>query len=316
MLSKEFYVKELEKELARREYLEFIRYCWHKNKEKDPFLTGIHTIKICQYIDYAFDEYRNGRSTFAIIQLPPQHGKSDLVSNFLPPRFLAEFPEKEIIMASHKADQAYKFSKFGRNILRHSKAFKELYPNIELMQDSQSVVTWELNNGIGKAQWFGIKSGIAGNGGDLNILDDYLKNREDADSPVIREKLWREFTDGMLTRRHDPCIFLIVATQWDVDDIIGRYKDNMKNNKNYPKAEILTFPAESKEYETGYLFPEMYSKEFYENQKIFLGSYGWMSLYQQTPTLRGGNLFNVSGINIIDIDNNIVYPYENNRIAA
>jgi len=313
MPTKDFYEKELTKELARRKHLNFIQYCWGKN---DPFLVGVHTVKICSYIDYAFDQYRKGKSTFAIIQTPPQHGKSDILSRYLPPHFLAEFPEKEAIIVSHCATQAYKFSKFGRKLFRSSDKFRELYPHIHLAGDSQRVENWELDNGIGKAQWFGVQSGIAGNGGDCNILDDYFANRGDADSAVMKEKVWNEFTDGMLTRRHDPSIFIIVATQWDVDDIIGRYTTKMKDNPKFPQAEIIKFPARSDSYESGYLFPEMYSKEFYEDQEIFLGSYGWLSLYQQTPTHRGGNLFQIGGVNIIDLDNETIYPYGTNKVAA
>jgi len=282
--------KELKRELARREHLEFIKYCWVKNKKTSPFIVGQHTKPICEYIDHAFSEYRRGKSTFGIVQMPPQHGKSDIISRYLPPRFLGEFPEKELVIASHTAKQAYKFSRFGRNLVKNSAQFKELY-DIELACDSQSVENWELSNGIGKAQWFGIQSGIAGNGGDCVILDDYFRTREDADSPVIREKVWSEFTDGMMTRRHDPSIFIMLATQWDVDDLIGRYKDLMERNPCFPKAEILSFPAEHEDYPEQYLFPELYSKQFYEEQKEIL---------------------QVNGIQIMDIDNNKVYPYASN----
>ncbi len=230
----------------------------------------------------------------------PTHN-SDLISRYFPPRFLGEFPEKELIIASHNLKLAHKFSRFGRNLLRRNANFQELY-DIQLAKDSQSVDTWELSNGIGKAQWFGLKSGIAGSGADCSILDDYLSKRQDADSPTIRETLWNEFTDGFVSRRHDPCIFIILATQWHVDDIIGRYEKKMKEDPAFPDAEVIVFPAKSEKYKTGYLFPEMYSPEFYEAQKAIKGEYGWMSLYQQTPILRGGNMFKINGINIIDLD--------------
>ncbi len=312
MLNNETKIQELQRELARREHIEFIRYCWVKNKDTSPFITGIHTKKICERIDYVMDQYRKGKSTFSIIQMPPQHGKSDIISRYFPPHFLGEFPEKELVVVSHKAEQAYKFSRFGRNLVRDSKQYKDLY-NIKLSQDSKSVQNWEVDNGIGKAQWFGIQTGIAGSGGDCVIVDDYFKKREEADSPVIREKVWNEFTDGIMTRRHDPSINIILATQWDIDDLIGRYVDLMESNKNFPQADIIKFPAESDEYPEKYLFPELYSKEFYESQKILLGDHGWNSLYQQSPTLRGGNLFQVDTIKIIDKDNNKIYNYADSK---
>lgn len=301
MLTKEFLKKEIRKELAKRKYINFIDYCWVKNKKYSPFLKGIHTKKICERIDYVLDEYRNGRSTFTIIKVPPQHGKSDLISNYFPPRFLGEFPEKEILMVSHCARQAYKSSKFGRRLLISNKKFKDLY-NISLAKDSRSVESWVLTNGLGKAQWFGILSGIAGNGADCLILDDFFSNRADADSEIIREKLWNEFCDGLVSRRHDPCIFFILATHWNLDDIIGRYEKKMQEDPKFPFAEVIKFPAQSKKYVNDYLFLEMYSKKFYETQKAIEGEFGWLSLYQQTPIRRGGNMFKIKGINIINTD--------------
>ncbi len=257
MLNNETKIQELQRELARREHLEFIKYCWVKNRETAPFHVGIHTKEICKRVDYVMDQYRKGKSTFTIVQMPPQHGKSDIISNYFPPHFLGEFPEKEIIVVSHQREQAYFFSRFGRNLVKDDKNYKDLY-DIKLSNDSWSVQSWSLENRIGKAQWFGIQSGIAGRGGDCVIIDDYFKTREDADSPKIREKVWNEFTDGVMSRRHDPSIIFIVATQWDIDDLIGRYTELMNNDKDRVMKEkyIAVFPGSRKQ-EIQNVFPEM-----------------------------------------------------------
>lgn len=290
---------ELQKELARRKHAEFIKYCWIKPNE--PFIIGYHTQIICDALDKALIDYNQGISTFKIITIPFQHGKSDAVSRYFPPRFLGLFPEKEILVVSHTADKAHSFSKFSRFIVTKSKKYQELFPYIHLAKDDRSVETWTLDNGIGKAQYYGLLSGIAGTRSDCTIVDDYCRNQEDADSPAIREKTWKEFVSGVITRRQHPCIFIMLATRWHIDDVIGRYIDNMnKPYSKYPKTEVINIPAMSNKYPTGVLFPELKPPSFYEEQKALLGQRGFMSLMQNDPLPDGGNMFDISGIKIID----------------
>lgn len=300
MLSYEEQINELQKEMSRRKQLEFIKYCWIKKTL--PFIVGTHTEKICTALDDAVNKFRKGFSSFKIFQVPPRHGKSDIISRYFPPRFLGEFPEKEVIVVSHVASKAYEFSRFGRNLIRNSKKYQKLYPEISLSKDAQNVQIWELANGLGKSQYFGITSGIAGSGADCVIIDDYCKNREDAESEVMRDKLWNEFTDSIITRRHDPSITIILATRWHIDDIIGRYEKEMLTNDEFPEAEIVSFPAintNEVKYSTGVLFPERFSEEYYKTQKGILSDYAFSALFQQSPILKGGNSFKYNRMKII-----------------
>jgi predicted phage terminase large subunit-like protein len=296
MLTIDKEIELLENELCRKSHLEFVKRCWIK---KDPFLVGRHTKEICDVLDEAMESYRNGKSYFAIVQVPPQHGKSELISNYFIPHFLGEFPEKEIILTSHKADQAYEFSQFSRDLIAENEEFHKLYPEIKLSKDAKNVKSWKISNKIGKAKYFGIVSGIAGAGADCAILDDYFRNRQDAESPIMRDKIWNEFTNGLITRRHDPSIVIILATRWHIDDIIGRCIEEMEKNKKFPQFKIVSLPAYHEDYPEGILFPELYSKEFYEEQEILLGEYGFLSLYQQTPIRKCGNNFVIDFIKII-----------------
>lgn len=288
-------VSSLNRSLARASHLDFIKYCW---PYESPYLVGRHTRKTCNKIDEAFRRYKNGLSTFIIVTMPPRHGKSEIVSVNLPPHFLGEFPEEEVLVVSHSAKLVYKFSRQSRQIVQ-SAAYNQLYPHVTLSKTSSSVETWDISNGIGRAQYAGILSGIAGLGGSLIILDDFFKNREDADSEVTSQKVWDEITDNVLLRMPNRVIFVILATRWNTYDPIGRIIEKI-GTENFPEFEIIHFPAMSDEYETGTLFPERFDINYYLGKKSFMTDYAWMSLMQNEPIRRGGNKFKTDNIKIVD----------------
>ena len=262
---------------------------------QNPFKRGIHTYGACGAIDKAFNYYRNGKSYFAIIEICFRHGKSDMGPRTAVPHFLGEFPDSEALVVTHSSSLCQKFSRSARDLIQSEK-FRELYPNIQLSKKSSSVGVWEIAGKYGKAQYSGIHGGTAGMGGGLILVDDYFGKREDAESSVMRDKVWDSFTDNIVTRRADPSIILILVTPWHVDDIVGRIKKRMKTDENFPRFELFSYPAKSEKYKTGYLFPERYSPEWYEAQKILLGKYGYRSLMQCDPTTKGGNAFNMGRV--------------------
>jgi len=283
---------------ARCRHLRFMEYCWQRHKD---FKIGVHTEAICNEIDTAFQNYRNGVSTFLIILVCHRQGKSEIVSRFLPAHFLGEFPDSEVVLTSHNATLAYKFSRFSRSVVKSSR-FHELYPDVGISKERAAVGEWGIEGTQGAAQFMGILSGTAGIGGNLIVVDDYLGTREDAESEVMREKLWDAYTDDIFTRRNHPCILLFTVTPWHVDDIVGRIKLKMDDDKSYPQFKVLKFPAKSSDYSTGYLFPEMYPEVWYKEQEVVLGKYGWASLGQCDPQIKAGNMLRTDKIKYYEDD--------------
>ena len=287
---------DLKKAQARTRHIEFIDYTWQK---KDKFIRGLHTGVACKTIDEAFEKYRNGISSFLKILIAFRHGKSDISSRYLPAHFLGEFPDDEVIVVSHSASKAYEFSRFGRKLL-NTPEYNKLYPDVKLAFDRQSVDEWEINNYNGKAQYFGIGGGAAGKGGNLLILDDYFANRQQAESKTYRERTWTAFTNDLLTRMAPVAIVLLVVTPWHVDDINGRIEREMKENPNFPDFMTVRFPAFSKKYKTGTLFPERFSKSWYSEQMAALGKYAAQSLMQCDPKLKTGNMLRIDKVKYYD----------------
>ena len=271
--------------------------------KRKPLIVGQHTRRVCAEIDEAIDRYREGISTFLVINIPFRHGKSDLVSRYLVARFAGLFPEDDIMLTAYSTPFAMGFSKAAQAIMRQEK-YKACFPDA-VMNKIAGAEHWktkdrhgELN--AGEYNCAGLLAGITGRGYGLGIVDDPTKNREEAESPTIRDKNWEEFKDSFFTRRADVSITLIVNTPWHVDDINGRIKKQMAENPDFPRFKFVVLPAKSEEYETGYLFPERFSEEWYRSQFAALGTYSSAGLLQCNPTIKGGKLIKTDKIQYFD----------------
>ena len=225
--------------------------------------------------------------------------------------FLAKFPDDEVILATYSSSLAYDFSRYGRTILSDH-VYQVIYPGMKLAPSEHSVQQWGIENHMGKACFSGIGGSIVGKGANLLILDDFFKSREEAESAVIRNKIWESFTNDLLTRLAPTSIVIILATPWHIDDIFGRINNEMKKDDNFPQFEELIFPAFSDEYPTGTLFPERFNREWYDGMKATLGTYGTASLMQCDPQPRTGVIFRTDKINILDPAD---FPTEDLRFA-
>ena len=296
-------LREIEQALARKGHIDFMRWCWQRNVDEDPFLVGYHTRTICRRVDGAIEDFRNGKSTFLMIKCVYRHGKSDMVSRFLPPHFLGEFPDHEVVVAGYSSSLTDSFSKFARNLMR-SEQYGELYPGVKLSKEDQSVDSWGIEKRLGKTWWVGLGGSITGKGGSLILIDDFFKGREEAESEVIRDKVWESFSNDIMTRRAPVAIVIVLATPWHCDDLFGRIKKKMDEDENFPKFEELKFPARDEKYVavngTPYLFPERFDEQWYEGQFATLGPYASAALLQCDPVVRHGNLFKIDNIKYYD----------------
>jgi predicted phage terminase large subunit-like protein len=290
---------ECERALARINHYEFIQHTWQR---PDPYIEAKENPfqrDACSRIDEAIRKYRRGQSSFICFTIPFGSGKSDISSRYLPPHFLGEFPDAECLVVSHTDNKATEFGAFGRTLMQ-SPEYRELYPRVELSRSRHGVEEWGIDGHFGKAQYIGIGSGTAGKRGNLIVVDDFFGKREHAESETHREKVWQSFTDDIMTRRAPVTIVIMVVTPWHVDDPIGRIKKKMAADPNFPRFEFITYPAESPKYKSGWLFPERFSKEWYVSQKTILGNYGYQSLMQCDPIIKGGNFLRTDKIHIVD----------------
>jgi predicted phage terminase large subunit-like protein len=303
--------KLIQNSLSRESLYYFILKTWYK---KEPFIPNWHIQEICDKIDDCITQYSKGKSSYLILTMPPRHCKSHIVSRALPVYFKSRFQEAEIIVTSYAANLLTRFSKDSRDKIMQSDGYKEIYPELTLSKKSASIMEWAIaKNGKtfeGEMQYAGILGGLTGKGYHLGIADDLIKGREAAESDVIRKKVWEEFIDSFLNRAAPVSITILMNTRWHIDDPVGRIKNRMNPihenyDENFPKFEIINYPAENVEYiekesNTKYLFSARFNDDYYKARKSTMSEYSYNAIMLQDPTLRGGNLFKVDNIQIIN----------------
>lgn len=290
MISKQDAMIELLRRKAGTDLLAFLMYCWWM---PSPLRIGRHTREICAALTKAVDDYLEyGKTTYLLINVPFRHGKSDIVSRALPAFFLGRCAAKEpnVIMSGYGASLIEGFSTKAREIVE-SEAYQRVFPNIRI--GKSSAAEWSVDKSQSSTYAIGLGGSITGKGANLIIVDDYCKNREEAESQSIRDKMWNSFKDDLGTRLNQGGgVVVVCATRWHEDDISGRIIKQMAKDPDYPRYRELVFPAH-KDGEDGYetLFPELYDEEWYRKQRSQLGLYSSAALLDCDPRQAGERFF-------------------------
>ena len=271
---------------ARTHLLGFIFWCWQMSPKKMPFKVGRHTRGICERIDRAVSDYLSaGRTTYLNVNVPFRHGKSEIVSRFLPAYFIGRCADRDpgVILSGYSTSLCRGFSKKVQGIVR-SEQYRALFPGVRIRDDHRAAEEWSVEGSQGVVVAQGLEGSITGKGGNLIVVDDYCKDRADAESATMRENTWAAFKDVVMTRLNGAGVVIVCATRWHVDDIVGRIKEGMRRDPGFPRFEDLIYPARK----TGpggwdYLFPEQYPPSWYDAQRATLGSYSAAALLDCSP---------------------------------
>lgn len=281
--------EQAKRELARRRFRWYLYYVfgdsWKKTRMSDYLAEKVQE----------FVEAETGNAyDILVIETPPQHGKSITITESFPSWYLGKYPKNRIIEASYNDDAA---KRFGR------KAIEKLEGCGKVLFKLEPGAIWttnelELSNGWGRMISRGIMSGITGNPANLLIIDDPIKNRAEADSPVYRNKLWDEWQNTLKTRFAAGAKVILIATPWHEDDLLARVQRLEEN------VTVLRLPVEAEEHDPlgrkvgDALAPELGKdnawlsqfKRSYQNDPSQGGLRAWQALYQCSPRVEGGNI--------------------------
>lgn len=219
-----------------------------------------------------------------MIFMPPRHGKSELASRRFPAFYLGQYPTQQIIASSYGADLANDFGREVRNIVG-SPDYAKLF-DVALSADSQSANRWHTDQ-QGAYVAAGVGTAITGRGAHVLLIDDPFKDREEADSEVIREKVWNWYTSTAYTRLMPGGAVVLIQTRWHDDDLAGRLIEAQKHGGD--QWEILSLSAVDKQGQA--LWPAWYPIERLSQIKGVIGPRDWNSLYQQDPVPDTGDYF-------------------------
>jgi predicted phage terminase large subunit-like protein len=232
----------------------------------------------------------NGSKDRACVNIPPRHGKSQLVSIFFPAWFLGRNPDKKVMMVSHTTDLAVDFGRKVRNLLG-LQDYKDIFPTVQLATDSKSAGRWNTNMG-GEYYACGVGSALAGRGAHLLLVDDPHSEQDVINGNFsVFEKAYEWFTFGARTRLMPGGRVAIIQTRWHMDDLTGRVVKDMSQNDKSDQYEVVEFPAiievkdkESEELVEKPLWPEFFDLPALERTKASMPLFQWNAQYQQQPT--------------------------------
>jgi predicted phage terminase large subunit-like protein len=227
-----------------------------------------------------------GRCPRLMVSMPPQHGKSNLVSRWFPVWLLDRWPERQVILASYEAGFAAEWGRAVRNaIAEHQAALR-----VRLSDDSTAADRWR-TTAEGGMVTAGVGGPITGRGADILIVDDPVKNDEEARSRTYRDRAWEWWLRVAYTRLRPGAAAVLVMTRWHQDDLAGRILAGAEE-----PWEVLAFPAIAEEGDPlarppgTALWPERYPIEDLQRIKREIGSQAFACLYQQHPSPDEGGM--------------------------
>lgn len=234
---------------------------------------------------------------FVIVTMPPRHGKSEFLSVNTPIWFLEKYPHLNVMLASYGADLAAGFALKVRDTFLNEDLHGLL--STRLRTDRKRVDDFRTTEGGGMYAG-GIGGSQTGRGAHLLLIDDYVKNAEEALSVTVKEKVWNWFLSTAFTRLEPGGTIIMLATRWDKDDLIGMIIEKFEELTalGFDAPVIINLPALARPNDPlgravgEPLWPERYSARDLQRIKVTLGSYWWEAMYQQNPPLSmtGANL--------------------------
>jgi predicted phage terminase large subunit-like protein len=237
---------------------------------------------------------------------PPRHGKSELCSKYFPAWYIGAFAGR-VILTSYESTFAATWGRLARNVL--TEWGPVIWPGLKVAQDSSAADHWELDGAQGQKGVMytaGVGAAITGKGASLLIIDDPVKNMEEANSLTMREKAWLWYTSTAYTRLEPDARVLVIQTRWHHDDLSGRILANAKAEGDTEPWHVLSLPAiaeADEEYATRgrsdsfrrhegeALWPDRFNIERLAAIRQDVGSSVWASLYQQRPVPDGGMIW-------------------------
>jgi len=224
-----------------------------------------------------------------MIFAPPRHTKSELASRRFPSWALGRDPKRQIITSTYSGEFALDFGRDVRNIV-DTQDYKNIFPDVSLADDSKAANRWHTNKG-GVYVAVGVGGPITGRGAHIALIDDPFKNREEADSELMRNKVWDWYTSTLYTRLMPSGAIVLILTRWHEDDLAGRLLEKQKQGGD--KWRVVELPAikdEGSDNEKA-LWPAWYPVPALKRIKNAIGPRDWSALYQQNPEPDEGIFF-------------------------
>lgn len=235
-----------------------------------------------------------------MVEVPPQHGKSELVSVQAPAWYLGNHPDHQWVQASYAANLAETHSRYSREIV--SSADYDVLYGLRPSTRTNSVADWSLQGHRGGVRAVGVGGGLTGRRADVLVIDDPIANLVAAYSENTRETVWGWWRSVARTRLHPHSVVILVMTRWHYDDLAGRLlAEDKRTGRN--RWRVVRIPARADDpadplgrSEGQVAWPERFrrtedAERFYTDLEQDVGPVEWSAMYQQRPTMAEGAMF-------------------------
>ena len=294
------------RELARRRLLPFIQ-------RFDPTYTaGWFHKDLCMRLEKFLQDVVDHKEPRLMLFVPPRHGKSITSSQNFPAWSFGKYPWLEFISTSYAETLQIDFSKKIQSMIR-SEEYQILFPGVIIPKNHEAVSRWQIatvnERGVNKLTGGGLLAAgvggpLTGRGAHIGLIDDPIKNAEEADSDNIRNSIKNWYSSTFYTRMAPGAGILIIQTRWHDDDLSGWLIHEMleaaKDAEEWPvdvdRWEVISYPAiatadEKYRKKGDALHPERYSKAALLKKRRTMIPRHWSALYQQNPISEEGSYF-------------------------
>lgn len=241
--------------------------------------------------------------TRLIVEMPPRHGKSEMVSRYFPAWYLGRHPQQRVILCSYEATLA---AKWGAKVRDLMKEWGAVVFGASVKKDHAARFDWEIEGGDGGMVTAGVGGAITGYGADLGIIDDAIKNAEEAASPTIQKRNAEWFDSTFYTRLEPESICVDMGTRWHAADLTGHILSLQEQEEDDREDEgddefwfRIRLPALAEaddllgRAEGEALWPDRFPEGRLRRMARRIGDYFFGALYQQRPTNAAGQIFKV-----------------------
>lgn len=231
----------------------------------------------------------NSPKKVLVISIPPRTGKSRTASLFAEWTF-GKDPTKKIMTGSYNETLSTQFAKTVRNTIQTQKVepfipvFSDVFPDVKIKQGDAAMNMWSLEGQYSSYLATSPSGTATGFGCSLMIIDDVIKNAQEANNQLTKQAHYDWFTNTMLSRLEEGGKIIIIMTRWASDDLAGRIINHFKED-----AEVISLKALQDD--GTMLCDEVLSRESYEEKKKLMSPDIFYANYQQEPIDLKGQLY-------------------------